>query len=416
MKCFARLKILLSVLFLILLLIAVPVSAATNFPAKIKLSSNFDFESDVANSFFVNGNQNLQQEFEGTVTRDGNKFDVNFDPINYQYGYISGWAKGTIEGDQIYWTFHSTLVDHEFPHLVEVVWEGTGTGKLIDNKMYGQFHFEKYHSQSDPLGNPHSASIIGDSSVEIELKPVADFKATPTSGSAPLKVTFTDKSQGYGITTRVWQFKLKSDSEWTTFTLDKKSSHNFINDGIYDIKLNVTGTGGSDEELKSELLKIGCDFSKQPDIEKCFGGIGVNCEGTPVTWFKQNDKTCEVKGWMSIGSILHDQCCLSSGNTGVGCANPDGSDKCQKAWDEAWANTRCSLIGSPRQWKVTFGPYPVGNTGDFGDVPKADLRAPSGTRVKPEYQELCTSGKCKVNKKGITQHASDDCGIYCICQ
>jgi PKD repeat protein len=86
--------------------------------------------------------------------------------------------------------------------------------------------------------------------------PVADFEATPTSGSAPLKVTFTDKSTGDGITSRVWQFKLNSDSTWTTFTLDKKSSHKFINDGIYDVKLTVTGSGGSDEEIKTEYINV----------------------------------------------------------------------------------------------------------------------------------------------------------------
>ena len=124
------------VMFLIVFLVTIPVSAAN-----IKISSDFDFESDVANSFFVNGNQHVEKEFEGTVIWDGNKFDVDFDPIVYQYGYISGWAKGTVEGDQIYWTFHSALVDREFPSYVEVVWEGTGTGTLVDNKMLRTISF-----------------------------------------------------------------------------------------------------------------------------------------------------------------------------------------------------------------------------------------------------------------------------------
>ena len=97
--------------------------------------------------------------------------------------------------------------------------------------------------------------IVEWDSVE-NLPPVADFEATPTSGSAPLKVTFTDKSTGDGITSRVWQFKLNSESEWTTFTLDKKSSHKFINDGIYDVKLTVTGSGGSDDEVKMNYIAV----------------------------------------------------------------------------------------------------------------------------------------------------------------
>jgi hypothetical protein len=172
-------------LFVLLCAFVLPVAVSgDSIPAKIKLSSTFDFESDVANSFFENGIQQIQKEFYGTVTFDGNKFDIDFEPFYYPYGYISGWAKGTIEGDQINWVYHSNLVDREFPSYVEVEWEGTSTGTLIDNKMTGQFHFEKVHTQSDHWGNPHQASIIGDSSVEVVLLSRVDSTTTTVSSAA----------------------------------------------------------------------------------------------------------------------------------------------------------------------------------------------------------------------------------------
>jgi PKD repeat protein len=92
--------------------------------------------------------------------------------------------------------------------------------------------------------------------------PVAAFSATPLQGPVPLTVKFTDQSTGEGITSRVWQYRLNSTSIWTTFTLDGTSSYKFSNTGSYDIKLTVTGTGGSDDEIKPKY--ISCD--NQPPV------------------------------------------------------------------------------------------------------------------------------------------------------
>jgi PKD repeat protein len=96
----------------------------------------------------------------------------------------------------------------------------------------------------------------------------ANFDATPTKGSAPLKVTFTDKSTG-DITSREWQYKLISDSSWTTFYLDGTSSYTFTEPGSYDVQLTVKGTGDPNTKLinnyitvePSENLKLMLDYS-----------------------------------------------------------------------------------------------------------------------------------------------------------
>ncbi|MCX5886271.1 MAG: C-type lectin domain-containing protein [Proteobacteria bacterium] len=182
------------------------------------------------------------------------------------------------------------------------------------------------------------------------------------------------------------------------------------------------GDGWNDGEMDANLRGIVeisslCDFSTEPDIkiQRCFGGIGTQCEGNaPGTPFTKDEDTCLVYGWMSVGSILHDRCCYETNNAGYWCPGPMQGDPnlCADEWAEAKFNTWCTRIGAPRQWQYTFGPYPAGNT---GDDTSQDLRAPVGARVNPEYQYLCPSGsgRCK-NAKG--RPLWDICGFYCECQ
>lgn len=169
--------------------------------------------------------------------------------------------------------------------------------------------------------------------------------------------------------------------------------------------------------IKRITIEFECDFSSAPgEPERCFGGIGVRCNGIPgVAPFVKDEKTCEVKGWMSVGSILHDRCCAETNNAGYSCLSPDQGDQslCYSEWQEAWYNTQCTALGTRRQWRHTFGPYPLANT---GDDTRADLRAPRGSRVNPEYLYMCSSGNCRKNKKGETILRMDQCGYYCVCE
>jgi hypothetical protein len=166
------------------------------------------------------------------------------------------------------------------------------------------------------------------------------------------------------------------------------------------------------------MTVVPCDFSSEPgEPERCFGGVGERCKGIPGVPFIKDESTCEVQGWMSVGSILHDRCCLQTNNAGWNCRgiNTGGDPICQSQWDEASANTLCSAIpfgAAPRQWLKTFGPYPAGNLGD--DTSRC-LRAPDLARVNPRYEKLCQSGKCRTDVSGNTIKKSDACGEYCEC-
>jgi PKD repeat protein len=68
--------------------------------------------------------------------------------------------------------------------------------------------------------------------------PTAGFNANPTSGTAPLTVTFTDTSIG-NITTWSWNF-----GDGTTSTA-KNAAKTYTNPGSYTVGLTVTGPAGS---------------------------------------------------------------------------------------------------------------------------------------------------------------------------
>ncbi len=77
----------------------------------------------------------------------------------------------------------------------------------------------------------------------------AGFAATPTSGTAPLTVSFTDASTGT-ITSRLWDF-----GDGTTSTANSPS-HTYSNTGSYTVSLVVFSTGGSNTLTRSSYVIV----------------------------------------------------------------------------------------------------------------------------------------------------------------
>ena len=90
-------------------------------------------------------------------------------------------------------------------------------------------------SVTGPGGSDSASTSI----TVVEPAPVAGFSASPTSGTAPLTVSFTDGSSG-NITSRSWTF---GDGGTSTAT---NPSHVYGTPGTYTAALTVTGPGGSD--------------------------------------------------------------------------------------------------------------------------------------------------------------------------
>jgi len=79
--------------------------------------------------------------------------------------------------------------------------------------------------------------------------PVADFSASPTSGKAPLEVTFTDKSTG-SPTSWKWSF---GDGKTST---EQNPVHTYSKSGKYTVTLTVKNASGTDTETKSRYITV----------------------------------------------------------------------------------------------------------------------------------------------------------------
>lgn len=113
--------------------------------------------------------------------------------------------------------------------------------------------------------------------------PVAAFSGSPTSGCAPLTVTFTDQSTG-DITSWSWDF-----GDGSTSTL-QNPSHEYTAPGTYTVALTVTGPGGSDTETKTDYISVStvptAQFSGTPTTGTAPLTVSFTDEstGSPTSW------------------------------------------------------------------------------------------------------------------------------------
>jgi PKD repeat protein len=80
---------------------------------------------------------------------------------------------------------------------------------------------------------------------------IADFTASPLSGTAPLTVTFTDGSTGSPVSWS-WDF---GDSDSTNATM-QNPVHTYASAGIYTVSLTATNAAGSDTEGKMAYVTV----------------------------------------------------------------------------------------------------------------------------------------------------------------
>ena len=80
--------------------------------------------------------------------------------------------------------------------------------------------------------------------------PIASFTATPTTGSGPLTVDFTDTSVN-SPTSWAWDF---GDGATST---EQSPSHSYTTAGSYAVSLTATNSGGSNTRVRSDLVHVG---------------------------------------------------------------------------------------------------------------------------------------------------------------
>jgi PKD repeat protein len=95
--------------------------------------------------------------------------------------------------------------------------------------------------------SPHAVVIQANRNVE-SVPPVANFTASPTSGTEPLTVTFTDTSTN-SPTSWLWSF---GDGGTST---ERNPTHVYL-PGTYTVSLTVTNAAGSDSETKTDYITV----------------------------------------------------------------------------------------------------------------------------------------------------------------
>lgn len=93
---------------------------------------------------------------------------------------------------------------------------------------------------------------IGYITVSSVPAPVANFSATPRTGTAPLAVQFTDLSSGSGIASWAWDF----ENDGTVDSTAQNPLFTYPAAGTYAVSLTVTNPGGSHREIKTGYVTV----------------------------------------------------------------------------------------------------------------------------------------------------------------
>jgi len=131
--------------------------------------------------------------------------------------------------------------------------------------------------------------------------PVANFTATPTSGTAPLTVNFKDQSTGT-VSSYAWDFNNDGNVDST----EQSPSYTYNTAGTYTVNLTVTGPGGGDSEVKTGYVKVTgsspgkpvAAFSASPASGKTPLTVAFSdtSTGTPTKWkWSFGDETTSTK-------------------------------------------------------------------------------------------------------------------------
>ena len=146
----------------------------------------------------------------------------------------------------------------EYDVTRHVVWNGQYTFVLATDSTDG------VHINSKEVADVTLRPRLVVTWADLQTAPKADFAASPTSGTAPLTVSFADKSQG--ATSWAWDFtnddSFESSAQNPTFT--------YADPGVYSVRLFVENDFGGDQVVKTSLITVappappGSSFTMNP--------------------------------------------------------------------------------------------------------------------------------------------------------
>lgn len=138
--------------------------------------------------------------------------------------------------------------------------------------------------------------LIGTCSENIDCGsiPIADFTGTPTSGTAPLTVSFTDQSTNDPTS---WQWNFGDGGSST----EQNPTHIFTEEGTYTVQLTASNSAGADGETKNAYITVTGS-----------GSGGQPCPGTPTVTYEgktyntvQIGTQCWLKENLDVGAMIN---------------------------------------------------------------------------------------------------------------
>ncbi len=127
--------------------------------------------------------------------------------------------------------------------------------------------------------------------------PIAAFTATPTTGTAPLTVQFTDQSSN-DPTSWKWEYST-TGSGWTEFSTSHHPSYQFTSAGTYSIRLTATNAGGSDTETKVDSITV-TDVPVTSTYGVYRDGLWILKDGTRTNYGTPTDIPVVVDGKIGV--------------------------------------------------------------------------------------------------------------------
>jgi PKD repeat protein len=181
---------------------------------------------------------------------------------------VLGTSTGTIPNDSGWHHIAFTRSGNTYTFYIDGAAAGSFTDSTtinattVDFQIGREAHKDDHFSKSRPLlGSIDEVAVYNtalsaariqahyDARANVLVAPVAAFSGTPTTGPAPLTVQFTDESTG-SPTAWDWDF---GDTNTST---QQHPEHEYDDPGSYDVELEVTNAGGSDDEVKAGYITV----------------------------------------------------------------------------------------------------------------------------------------------------------------
>lgn len=138
--------------------------------------------------------------------------------------------------------------------------EGAGAG-LFQSALTGLTQNTTYYVKAYATNSAGAAygSLVQFTTETAGSAPEAAFTATPTSGAAPLTVSFTDQSLNFP-TSWTWDFGDGNSSN------QQNPSHTYQNSGNYNLSLTLSNSLGTDTETKTNYIIVFPDGVDSNDV------------------------------------------------------------------------------------------------------------------------------------------------------